>query len=406
MAVETKTKAPLALELDVGAAKSELQLADPQELTEVREVDPELDALAERLAEQLVSIDPADLEVQDQHKGAVETAGRDLQRRSAHRSQMLEEPIRKLSARGEEGGQVAKALVQLKLQVEQLDPNKFDFSPGWLSRALGSLPFIGTPMKRYFTQYESAQTVIDAILHSLEEGREQLKRDNITLGDDQREMRGLTHQLEKQIQLLVLLDRKLEARIENDLAGDEARRNFVSDELLYPLRQRITDLQQQLIVNQQGVLAIELIVRNNHELVRGVNRAMDVTVSALQVAVTVALALANQRIVLDKIDALNVTTSDLLSGTAERLRTQGAQIHRQATTSMLDLDALKSAFSDITGAMDEIARFRQEALPAMSETIGELHTLTAQGEAAIQKLEEGRRTAPLLQLEPEGEPPA
>ena len=43
---------------------------------------------------------------------------------------------------------------------------------------------------------------------------------------------------------------------------------------------------------------------------RGVDRSLDVTVNALQVAVTVALALANQKIVLDKVEAINKTTSD------------------------------------------------------------------------------------------------
>ena len=70
-------------------------------------------------------------------------------------------------------------------------------------------------------------------------------------------------------------------------------------------------------------MATAIVVRNNGELVRGVNRALDVTVSALQVAVTVALGLANQKIVLDKVTALNATTTGLIAGTAERLRTQG-----------------------------------------------------------------------------------
>jgi len=38
------------------------------------------------------------------------------------------------------------------------------------------------------------------------------------------------------------------------------------------LRQRIQDLQQQLAVNQQGVLAVELIIRNNKELMKGVDK--------------------------------------------------------------------------------------------------------------------------------------
>jgi uncharacterized protein YaaN involved in tellurite resistance len=159
------------------------------------------------------------------------------------------------------------------------------------------------------------------------------------------------------------------------------------------------DLQQQLAVNQQGVLSLGLIMRNNEELMRGVNRAVDVTVGALQVAVTAALALANQKIVLDKVNALNQTTSDLISGTAERLRNQGAEIQKQASSSMLSLEALKSAFANINAAMDEIARYRQEALPRMAQTILEFDKLSAQGEAAIQRYEAGEKARPKLTIE-------
>ena len=68
-------------------------------------------------------------------------------------------------------------------------------------------------------------------------------------------------------------------------------------------------------------MAIDLIIRNNVELMRGVDRATNVTVSALQVAVTLALALANQKITLDKILAVNETTDKLIG------RERGAPAH-------------------------------------------------------------------------------
>ncbi len=70
-------------------------------------------------------------------------------------------------------------------------------------------------------------------------------------------------------------------------------------------------------------MALDVIIENNKELIMGVDRAVNVTVRALEVAVTVALALANPKIALTKIEALNKTTSDMIAGTAERLRTQG-----------------------------------------------------------------------------------
>jgi uncharacterized protein YaaN involved in tellurite resistance len=57
---------------------------------------------------------------------------------------------------------------------------------------------------------------------------------------------------------------------------------------------------------------------------------------------------------------------------------------------MLDMEALKGAFADIDTALDEISRYRREALPAMAGTILELDQLTAESEQAIENMERGR----------------
>jgi uncharacterized protein YaaN involved in tellurite resistance len=213
-------------------------------------------------------------------------------------------------------------------------------------------------------------------------------------------MRELTLTLTDQVALARALDEVISGRLQQEITPDDPRRSFIEEELLFAIRQRTMDMQQQLAVNQQGVLATELIIRNNRELIRGVDRAIDVTVSALQVAVTVALALAHQKIVIDKVEAINRTTSDLIAGTAERLKTQGTQIHKQAAGAMLDMDSLRQAFQDINIAFDEISRYRKEALPQMATTILELDKLAAESEAAIDRLEKGQASTSALSLEP------
>jgi uncharacterized protein YaaN involved in tellurite resistance len=219
------------------------------------------------------------------------------------------------------------------------------------------------------------------------------------LSEDQQDMRELTLTLTDQVALGRALDEVISNRLQIEIPPDDPRRSFIEEELLFALRQRTMDLQQQLAVNQQGVLATELIIRNNRELIRGVDRAIDVTVSALQVAVTVALALAHQKIVIDKVEAVNRTTSDLIAGTAERLKTQGTQIHEQATRAMLDMESLRQAFRDINSAFDEISRYRREALPQMAATILELDNLAAESEEAIERLEKGQASTSALTLD-------
>jgi uncharacterized protein YaaN involved in tellurite resistance len=66
---------------------------------------------------------------------------------------------------------------------------------------------------------------------------------------------------------------------------------------------------------------------------------------------------------------------------------------------MLDMEALRSAFADINIALDEISRYRQEALPQMAHSIIELDQLTTEAEKAIEQHQRGTLAAGSLQVE-------
>ena len=387
---------------DVTEIQQELGFIDPDTVTLDEKPDPAIEKMADDFLKKLLTINPEDptqIDIRDQNIAAVENLGADTQRQASLRSAMLKEPIRKLIAKGEDGGEVANALVDLNLQVEELDPAKFDFEPGWFARTLGFIPGVGTPLKKYFIKFESAQTVMDAIFNSLQQGADMLKRDNLTLAEDQKHMRILTEKLKKTIQLGMLLDTKLNYAMEREIPSEDPRHKFIQDELLFPIRQRIMDLQQQLAVAQQAVLSIELIIRNNKELIRGVSRATNVTANALNVAVVVAMALANQKIVLDKISAINKTTNKLIADTAATLKAQGAAIHKDAASSKLDINTLRQAFADIQATIEDISKFRREALPQMANNILEMERLTTEAEAAVKKMEKGNQAAPSTTLD-------
>lgn len=379
--------------------REDLHLAEPLEIHATATTDPELDQQAEDVVARILKTDITNASAHKKTTAAIEQIGMGLQREAARRSAMLKQPLTKLMADSEEGGEVAKSLIDLKLQVEELDPAGVDLESGWATRLLGYLPGVGTPIKRYFSRFENASTSIDAIINSLETGREQLKRDNITLKDDQAAMRTLTLKLEKTVKLGQLIDQRLQSKLESDILADSELYKFIAEELLFPLRQRIQDLQQQLLVNQQGYLTTEMIIRNNKELIRGVNRALNTTVSALQVAVTLAVALANQKIVLQKVQAINKTTENLIAGTASRLRTQGADIQKQASGSQLDINLLKQAFSDIRIALDDIDAYRQQALPQMAENILQMDRMAAEAEKQIRKVEKAEDASSDFPLE-------
>ncbi|PXY00451.1 toxic anion resistance protein [Halomonas sp. LBP4] len=372
---------------------SELAKASPWQAGEEEEGEaPELTARADAFVAEVLESgdDPSSLARQ---RRAVDELGLELQQQAAHRSAMLKTPLRKLAHHGDDGGPVARALVDLRGRMQALDPRGQRLSPGRLDRVLARLPGAGSRLQRYFRKFENAQQALDAIIADLETGRDMLRRDNLTLGDDQEALHEILGHLQHQVTLGRLIDRRLQDAI-GGLDEASTQRTFIEQELLFPLRQRIVDLQQQQAVCQQGVLALEVIIRNNRELIRGVDRAIHVTVSALTVAVAVALALANQRLVLDRVESLNATTSEMIAGTARSLRQQGVEIQTRAASAQLDMQALEQAFGDVMAALDDLARYRQEALPRLDAQIDRLAVLADEGSAAIEQLRRGDDGAP------------
>lgn len=202
-------------------------------------------------------------------------------------------------------------------------------------------------------------------------------------------MRELTKKLNNELELGIAMDEQISAKIEEaKLNGeDEEKVKFVTEEILFPLRQRVMDMQQMVVVNHQGIVAMEVIKRNNKELIRGVDRAKTVTVTALRTAVMVASALYNQKIVLEKIGILNETTSNIISSTGRMLKEQGAEIQKQATESTISPEVLKQAFQDAIAALEDISTFKEQALPKMHETITQFRELAETGEREIARLE-------------------
>jgi uncharacterized protein YaaN involved in tellurite resistance len=151
------------------------------------------------------------------------------------------------------------------------------------------------------------------------------------------------------------------------------------------VRQKDQDILTQLAVSVQGYLALDVIRRNNLELIKGVDRATTTTVSALRTAVIVAQALANQKLVLDQITALNTTTGNLIESTSELLRTQSAKIGEQAATSTINLEQLQHAFDNVYATIDQIDSYKLQALDNMKKTVDALSTQVAKAQTYLQR---------------------
>jgi uncharacterized protein YaaN involved in tellurite resistance len=352
----------------------------PEEVAKLRE-------LAQNNVTEIMRLDIESLEKRKLMLQSIESFGVETMKNSAEKSSLLQVSVGNFSKMGDEGGAVAKGLLDLQRELKDLDPSIIDFTK------TGLLGKLFNPLRAYFAKYQKADSVISDIVVSLEEGKITLKNDNITLEIEQQSLRDLTKKLSKEIELGIVMDESISTQIEAAKAKNEdiERIKLVTEEIQFPLRQRIMDMQQMIVVNQQGIMAIEVVIRNNKELIRGVERAKNVTISALKISAIVASALYNQKIVLKKIQMLNATTNELISGTSKMLKEQGAEIHKQSMETNISVETLKTAFADVMSALDAISTYKQEALPKMKETINQFKEMAEKGELQIQQLEKGHR---------------
>ena len=295
----------------------------------------------------------------------VRTMGSDEIRASAETSNtLLASPVRAMQKSGDTG-KVATTLLDLRRTVEDLDPKQATGA----KKLLGMIPF-GDRLRDYFHKYESAQSHIDAILKALLDGQDELRKDNAALDQEKVHLWETMQRLAQYAYVAEHLDKALEAKIAQ--LSDAEKAKVLRDDVLYAVRQKHQDLLTQLAVSIQGYLAIDLVRKNNLELIKGVDRATTTTVSALRTAVIVAQALANQKLVLDQITALNTTTANLIESTSQLLATQGVAIQKQSAESTIGIQSLQRSFDNVYQAMDSIDTFKVAALDSMKQTIGTL----------------------------------
>ncbi len=338
-------------------------------------------------AEQIMAVDLDSLTERREFVQVIENFGADIVKQSQAKNSILQKRMGDFSRAGGESGEVAKGLEDLSMKMRDLDPSGLDFTK------TGMLGKIFNPIRRYFERYKTADAEIAIIVKTLDKGKSILKNDNTTLEIEQAAMRDLTKQLTQKIELGSQLDTYLTNAVENaKMSGEpEERIKFVEEEIIFPLKQRLMDFNQLLVVNQQGIVAMEVVRKNNLELIRAVDRAETVTIAALRVAVTVAGALYNQKIVLEKVQMLNETTNNMITSTAKMLKEQGAAIQREAVEASISPDTLKQAFADTLSALDDISTYKRKALPQMAQTIQNFRTVAEEGERQLAKMEKGKK---------------
>ncbi|MFD4742155.1 toxic anion resistance protein [Streptomyces virginiae] len=316
----------------------------------------------------------------------------DIRSAAQQSNRMLERAVRSLGSDGGGDAQarVAGSLVELRRTVEDLDPR--DAPAKGARKLLAKLPG-GNRFRDHVAKYASSQATLNKIVGSLRSGQDELRRDNAALHTERSRLWETMGKLQEYAVLTEALDGAVEQRIAEVEHTDPGAADALRADLLFPVRQKHQDLLTQLAVCAQGYLAMDVVRRNNDELIKGVDRAATTTVSALRIAVMLASALDNQRKVIEQVGALRGTTEELIRGNAEMLSTQSGEIQRIAADPAVGVETLRTAFAQIYRTLDAIDTFKVQATQNMAATVeslaGELqsasaHLARARGGAALE----------------------
>ncbi|THF86519.1 toxic anion resistance protein [Deinococcus sp. KSM4-11] len=333
---------------------------------------------------------------------AVHDLGLPEQRAAAQSSnRMLDRPLRATRVGVlAEGSDILKGLTELRRTVEGLDPSRAP-TP---RRFLGMLPG-GKKVQNAMDKYQSAQSHLNGILEALYRGQDELRRDNATIETEKVHLWETMQKLRQYAHVGKAVDEALTGRLAVLQQTDPDKARMVSEELLFAVRQRVTDLLTQLAVSIQGYLALDLVRRNNLELIKGVDRATTTTVSALKTALMVSQALGTQQAVLGQVTALNDTTGKMIGSTAKLLREQSTEIQRQAGSATVDPQIIQNAFREVYGALDAISSYRQQALERFKDTMQVLDKEVGQAQTYLdrERQQVARELTQDLNVTPQGE---
>jgi uncharacterized protein YaaN involved in tellurite resistance len=341
----------------------------------------------------VAALDPRTPEFTQKIEGISSLAGTEMVQSSGYSTRMLERSSTSVAGAKRSGNSaqitVANTLGDLRSTVEDLTPNEADLGVG--RKILGFIPG-GNKLAKYFQKYESAQTQLDAIIKSLMAGQDELLKDNASLAGEKVQLWETMQSLSEYAIFAKALDNATVEKIDASRASgriDEAQK--LESDVLFPIRQRHQDILTQLAVSVQGYLAMDLIRKNNLELIKGVDRARTTTIAALRTAVIVAQALANQKMVLDQIDAINTTTNNMILKTSEMLKDQTVRIHEQAGNSGVSVETLQKAFDNVFATMDAIDTFRATSAKNMEGTVSALESGLQRAKPYLERSQQGEQ---------------
>lgn len=342
--------------------------------------------------------DPMDRGLSDQ----AQQIGVDAQKESSRRVELLQTKLGDLMKDSSEGDPVEKGLLDLRGEMDKINPHQLSKGPAWAEwltdkfpaakplMVLGRIiPTAKGVMDKVGRKYETVEDNISAVKNGLRDGKDMLLQDNAELeelyqgvSDAQREILVAAWKGEMILQ-------KLDEKIPQVTDTQEKTR-------LNALRQRVAtrvqDLRTMEQANLQFFASIDMTMETNRTLSDQVDRTVQVVGTLLVVGLTIRAALQKQKRVSVAVQQTQNYAADMLVSNAKLVRQQGKEVEEMANQPVLALNKVVAAYDELTAALDETEEARsrrheeaRKAISTLSDMSQKLQPRVAGNRAASEK---------------------
>lgn len=331
----------------------ELQIKNDENQNDDASIKLKVNSKTNEMADEIVSSDVSNLIKRREVVKRIDNFGKQTLDLAMQRSKNLSSTISTMTQTSS-NNELDKNLEKLEKELRTIDPTNVDFSV--ITKGLNKF---FSPITKYFKKFEQEESNIEEIITSLNTGRNILSNDNITMELEIDKINETIRMLNAEYENGTIVKKKIEEVIEKaKLDCEDANKiAFYEEEVLIPLEKKLYDIKEIILVNEQSAMAMEIIRKNNKELIRNVDRIKNVTLVAVNTAVAVAKSLYNQKIVLKKIDALNSATEKNITNTGRKLNEKATSISKEIEIKSATIDGLKNAFEN---AFAEIKNVEKE----------------------------------------------
>ena len=309
--------------------------------------------------------------------------GAEAQRETGQKMELLRGRVGTLLSQLDgDGARVPNDMIALRSKLDEINPHALSKPSGLLRK----VPKVGKMLQQIALKYETVQSQIDAIVNSLREGKDMLDRDNFELEQLYDSVQEQQFKVIKNAYLGELILQRLEEAQKSNQDPTERQR---LQEITHDVAMRVQDLRTMEQVNLQFFVSLDLTIQNNHRLGQAVSRTLTVTTSLVTVGIAIQAALSRQKKVMEATQETQRYASDMLAANAASIRQQTSEIADLHNNPVLALDKVREAYDDLTAALDETERIKQEGIESAKKGIAELSEMSS----ALQPRVEGIRNA-------------